>query len=81
MALEAAIDRFQKDFASYERHRRDEEKTRRQSELERKRVEQLERESKRGEVVESYENKLKERENFGVMNQRLGLKRTANSNG
>ena len=44
-------------------------------------MEQLERESKRWEMVDNYEKKLKEREDMGVMNQRLGLKRTANSNG
>ena len=54
---------------------------RRQSELERRRIEQLERESKRWEMVENYEKKLKDREETGLTNQRLGLKRTANSNG
>jgi len=41
--------------------RREEEKQRRQSELERKRIEVLERENKRWEVVENYQQKLKER--------------------
>jgi hypothetical protein len=42
--------------------RREEEKQRRHSELERKRIEVLERENKRWEVVENYQQKLKERE-------------------
>lgn len=41
----------------------------------------MERENKRWEVVEHYQQKLKEREEFSVNNQLQGLKRTANSNG
>lgn len=76
-----ALERFQKDFASYERQRRDEEAYKRQSDLERKRVEVLERENKRWEQVEDYNQRLKDREEYGVMNQVMGAKRTANSNG
>lgn len=50
-------------------------------ELERKRVELLERENTRWEAVESQQQRLKQREEQLVTNQRLGLKRTANSNG
>ena len=45
--LKLALERFQKDFAAYERQRREDEKARRQMELERKRVEILERENTR----------------------------------
>jgi len=32
-------------------------------------------------MVEQYQNKLKEREDYTHTNQKLGIKRTANSNG
>ena len=32
-------------------------------------------------MVEQYQQKLKDREDYSVNNQRLGLKRTANTNG
>jgi hypothetical protein len=44
-------------------------------------VEVLERENKRWEVVENYQNKMKERDEYSAVNQIMGVKRTANSNG
>jgi hypothetical protein len=32
-------------------------------------------------MVENYQQKLKEREDYGVTNQKLGIKKTANTNG
>lgn len=61
--------------------RREDEKTRRQSELERKRVEVLERDNKHWEQVENQQNKVKERNEFSAVNQIMGAKRVANSNG
>lgn len=43
MRLFVALERFQKDYAVYDRFRREEEKSKRQQDLEKKRIEQLER--------------------------------------
>jgi cell shape-determining protein MreC len=55
------LEMFQKDFAVYDKQKRQEEMQKRHKDLERRRIEQLERESRRWQLMEEYDRKLKSR--------------------
>ena len=78
--LSLALEQFKKDYSAYDRGRREKEKEKKQALLDQKKLEYLERENQKWKRAQSEYQKNKQKSDFSLEQQKLGLKRTPNSN-